>query len=131
MYGVCVTVLRSLPHWSAVCRFLTSRALFAFSGYKLKYVRNITDIDDKIIKRANENGESFVVALVDRMIAEMHQDFGALNILRRTSRVRRHIPGIELTRTLIEGRAYVADNGDVMFDVPTGISDLWALSVGS
>ncbi|MDI5035922.1 23S rRNA (adenine(2030)-N(6))-methyltransferase RlmJ, partial [Salmonella enterica subsp. enterica serovar Montevideo] len=39
-----------------------------FLGYKLKYVRNITDIDDKIIKRANENGESFV-ALVDRMIA--------------------------------------------------------------
>ncbi|MEA7604780.1 hypothetical protein ONJ17_26755, partial [Salmonella enterica subsp. enterica serovar Agona] len=38
-----------------------------FLGYKLKYVRNITDIDDKIIKRANENGESFV-ALVDRMI---------------------------------------------------------------
>jgi cysteinyl-tRNA synthetase len=44
-------------------------------------VRNITDIDDKIIKRANENGESFV-ALVDRMIAEMHKDFDALNILR-------------------------------------------------
>ena len=39
------------------------------------------DIDDKIIKRANENGESFV-ALVDRMIAEMHKDFDALNILR-------------------------------------------------
>jgi cysteinyl-tRNA synthetase len=52
-----------------------------FLGYKLKYVRNITDIDDKIIKRANENGESFV-ALVDRMIAEMHKDFDALNILR-------------------------------------------------
>jgi cysteinyl-tRNA synthetase len=47
-----------------------------FLGYKLKYVRNITDIDDKIIKRANENGESFV-ALVDRMIAEMHKDFDA------------------------------------------------------
>ena len=44
-------------------------------------MRNITDIDDKIIKRANENGESFV-ALVDRMIAEMHKDFDALNILR-------------------------------------------------
>ena len=41
----------------------------------------LPDIDDKIIKRANENGESFV-ALVDRMIAEMHKDFDALNILR-------------------------------------------------
>ncbi len=54
-----------LTSWRAICVFL---------GYKLKYVRNITDIDDKIIKRANENGESFV-ALVDRMIAEMHKDF--------------------------------------------------------
>lgn len=52
---------------------LTSWRYLRFLGYKLKYVRNITDIDDKIIKRANENGESFV-ALVDRMIAEMHKD---------------------------------------------------------
>ena len=46
-----------------------------FLGYKLKYVRNITDIDDKIIKRANENGEKALVALVDRMIAENAQRF--------------------------------------------------------
>ncbi len=55
---------------------LTWLRYLRFLGYKLKYVRNITDIDDKIIKRANENGESFV-ALVDRMIAEMHKDFDA------------------------------------------------------
>ncbi len=93
-----------------------------FLGYKLKYVRNITDIDDKIIKRANENGESFV-ALVDRMIAEMHKDFDALNILRpdMEPRATHHIAEIiELTEQLIaKGHAYVADNGDVMFDVPT------------
>ncbi|MBM0917123.1 cysteine--tRNA ligase, partial [Escherichia coli] len=58
-----------------------------FLGYNLKYVCNITGIDDKIIKRANENGESFV-ALVDRMIAEMPKDFGALNILRPDSEPR-------------------------------------------
>lgn len=85
-------------------------------------MRNITDIDDKIIKRANENGESFV-ALVDRMIAEMHKDFDALNILRPDSepRATHHIHEIiEITQKLIErGHAYVADNGDVMFSVPT------------
>lgn len=106
---------RTFVAFDVVARYLR------FLGYKLKYVRNITDIDDKIIKRANENGESFV-ALVDRMIAEMHQDFDALNILRPDSepRATHHIQEIiELTRTLIEkGHAYVADNGDVMFDVP-------------
>ncbi len=85
-------------------------------------MRNITDIDDKIIKRANENGESFV-ALVDRMIAEMHKDFDSLNILRPDSepRATHHIAEIiEITEQLIaKGHAYVADNGDVMFDVPT------------
>lgn len=85
-------------------------------------MRNITDIDDKIIKRANENGESFV-ALVDRMIAEMHKDFDALNILRPDSepRATHHIHEIiDITQKLIErGHAYVADNGDVMFSVPT------------
>ncbi|MFV8147695.1 cysteine--tRNA ligase, partial [Enterobacter cloacae complex sp.6722787] len=63
------------------------------------------------------------VALVDRMIAEMHKDFDALNILRpdMEPRATHHIAEIiELTEQLIaKGHAYVADNGDVMFDVPT------------
>lgn len=60
-----------------------------FSGYDLTYVRNITDIDDKIINRANENGESFE-ALTERMIAAMHEDEARLNIKNRTwSRVPR------------------------------------------
>ncbi|MGU0016825.1 hypothetical protein ACVXG9_23670 [Escherichia coli] len=75
-------------------------------------MRNVPDIDDKIIKHANENGESFV-ALVDRMIAEMHKDFDALNILRpdMEQRATHHIAEIiELTEQLIaEGHAYVAD----------------------
>jgi len=78
----------------------------------------VPDIDDKIIKRANENGEDFV-ALVDRMVAEMHNDFDALNILRPESepRATQHIPEIiEIVEQLIaRGHAYVAGNGDVMF----------------
>jgi len=83
-------------------------------------VRNITDIDDKIIKRANENGES-VETLTNRMIAEMHADFAALNILPPDlePRATRHIGEIiELVEKLIKREhAYVASNGDVMFSV--------------
>src|SRR5210317_1693475 len=49
-------------------------------GYEVIYIRNITDIDDKIINRANENGESFN-ALTERFIAEMHRDTEALGVL--------------------------------------------------
>ena len=66
---------RMLVVFDVVARYL--RLL----GYKLTYVRNITDIDDKIIKRAHENGEPFE-ALVERMIAAMHEDEGRLNVLR-------------------------------------------------
>jgi cysteinyl-tRNA synthetase len=51
------------------------------SGYDVNYVRNITDIDDKIIKRATENKES-IRALTDRYIAFMHEDADALGVLR-------------------------------------------------
>ncbi len=117
VYDLChIYYGRTFVSFDVVARYLR------FLGYKLKYVRNITDIDDKIIKRANENGESFV-ALVDRMIAEMHKDFDALNILRpdMEPRATHHIAEIiEITEQLIaKGHAYVADNGDVMFDVPT------------
>ncbi len=117
-FTISVTSAMAVP----LSRSTWCHATCASSGYNLKYVRNITDIDDKIIKRANENGESFV-ALVDRMIAEMHKDFDALNILRPDSepRATHHIHEIiDITQKLIErGHAYVADNGDVMFSVPT------------
>lgn len=79
--GITVYDLCHIGHGRTFVSFDVVARYLRFLGYKLKYVRNITDIDDKIIKRANENGESFV-ALVDRMIAEMHNDFDALNILR-------------------------------------------------
>ncbi|MDU7285050.1 MAG: class I tRNA ligase family protein [Escherichia coli] len=77
--GITVYDLCHIGHGRTFVAFDVVARYLRFLGYKLKYVRNITDIDDKIIKRANENGESFV-ALVDRMIAEMHKDFDALNI---------------------------------------------------
>mgnify|MGYP005943595467 CR=1 FL=1 len=120
--GITVYDLCHIGHGRTFVAFDVVSRYLRFLGYKLKYVRNITDIDDKIIKRANENGESFV-ALVDRMIVEMHKDFDALNILRPDSepRATHHIHEIiEITEKLIErGHAYVAENGDVMFSVPT------------
>ena len=68
--GITVYDLCHIGHGRTFVAFDVVSRYLRFLGYNLKYVRNITDIDDKIIKRANENGESFV-ALVDRMIAEM------------------------------------------------------------
>ncbi|OAT33948.1 cysteinyl-tRNA synthetase [Buttiauxella brennerae ATCC 51605] len=116
--GITVYDLCHIGHGRTFVAFDVVARYLRFIGYKLKYVRNITDIDDKIIKRANENGEDFV-ALVDRMVAEMHTDFDALNILRPDSepRATKHIPDIiEIVEQLIaRNHAYVASNGDVMF----------------
>ncbi|MBI3144776.1 MAG: cysteine--tRNA ligase [Pseudogulbenkiania sp.] len=90
------------------------------SGYDLTYVRNITDIDDKIIKRAAENGEP-IQALTARFIDAMNEDFGALGIIRpdHEPRATEHVPGmIALIEKLIaNGRAYAAPNGDVYYAV--------------
>ncbi len=91
-------------------------------GYDLKYVRNITDVDDKIIKRANENGES-INDLTQRMTKAMHEDFDSLNMLRPDIEptVTNHMDEIiEMVERLIaKGHAYVANDGDVLFDVST------------
>ena len=93
---------------------------FKYLGYELTHVRNITDVDDKIIKRANENGES-CEALTLRMTEQMYQDFDDLNIMRPdiAPTVTGHMDEIiSLVATLIAKKhAYVAVNGDVMFDV--------------
>ncbi|MGC8522568.1 MAG: cysteine--tRNA ligase [Steroidobacteraceae bacterium] len=90
------------------------------SGYRLTYVRNITDIDDKIIKRAAENGET-IEALTARFIAAMHEDCAALGIVRPDfePRATEHLPAIiAMVGKLIErGYAYAAPNGDVMYAV--------------
>ena len=89
-------------------------------GYEVTYVRNITDIDDKIIKRALENKED-IQTLTRRFIDAMHEDETAMNVLRPDQEplATEHMPEIEsMIATLIEkGHAYAADNGDVYFSV--------------
>ena len=91
-------------------------------GYDLKYVRNITDVDDKIIKRANENDES-INDLTLRMTKAMHEDFDSLNMLRPDVEptVTNHMDEIiaMVERLITKGHAYVAADGDVLFDVST------------
>lgn len=102
-----------------VCFDLITRYLRA-RGWDVDYVRNITDVDDKIIRRAAENGES-VDELTARMIAAMHEDEAALSVLRpdQEPRATRHIDDIvAMVQTLIDkGYAYAATNGDVYYRV--------------
>lgn len=89
-------------------------------GYQVKYVRNITDIDDKIIQRANDNNES-IQTLTERFIHAMHEDSDALGILPPSvePKATQHIDGmIEMIASLIDkGHAYHAANGDVFYAV--------------
>jgi cysteinyl-tRNA synthetase len=93
---------------------------FRASDYDVTYVRNITDIDDKIIKRANENNES-IGELTQRFIEAMDMDSAQLGIIRPDiePRATTHIDGmIVMIEKLIEkGHAYQADNGDVFYKV--------------
>ena len=90
------------------------------SGYAVTYVRNITDIDDKIIKRAQENGES-IRSLTDRFIAAMHEDADALGVLRpdHEPRATEYVPAMQkLIGSLVEhGLAYKAANEDMCYAV--------------
>ena len=90
------------------------------SGYSLNYVRNITDIDDKIIRRAQENGET-IRQLTDRFIAAMNEDAGALGVLRPDAepRATEYVPQmLDMIGTLEKnGYAYVAESSDVCYSV--------------
>ncbi|TBU86998.1 cysteine--tRNA ligase [Phytopseudomonas dryadis] len=105
---------RVMVAFDVVSRWLRHR------GYDVTYVRNITDIDDKIIRRANDNGEPFE-ALVERMIAAMHEDEARLGVLRpdQEPRATEHIAGMHaMIQTLIDkGYAYAPGNGDVYYRV--------------
>nr|WP_086940214.1 cysteine--tRNA ligase [Thaumasiovibrio occultus] len=118
--GVTIYDLCHIGHGRTFVSFDVVSRYLRYSGYDLTFVRNITDIDDKIIKRANENGET-CDALTERLIGEMHADFDALNLKRpdHEPRATQYIAEIiTLCERLIErGFAYVADNGDVMFEV--------------
>lgn len=105
---------RTFTVFDMVYRWLTA------SGFKVDYARNVTDIDDKIIERANANGES-IAALTERMTAAMHEDFDRLKLLRPTfePRATQHVAGmLDIIKVLEDkGIAYRAPNGDVYYAV--------------
>ncbi|EKO3790953.1 cysteine--tRNA ligase [Vibrio metschnikovii] len=118
--GVTIYDLCHIGHGRTFVSFDVVSRYLRYLGYDLTFVRNITDIDDKIIKRAAENQES-CDSLTERLIQEMYTDFDALNILRpdveprATAYIEEIIALVE--RLIDSGFAYVADNGDVMFEV--------------
>ncbi len=105
---------RTVTAFDVVARYLRAR------GYDLTYVRNITDVDDKIIRRAAENGEDFM-ALTGRMIAAMQEDFQRLGNLPpdHEPKATEFVPGmVEMIEQLIDkGFAYAPGNGDVYYRV--------------
>lgn len=118
--GMTVYDLCHLGHARVLVVFDTVTRYLRHSGYQVHYVRNITDIDDKIIARANENGEDFN-ALTARFIQAMHEDAAELGVLppdEEPKATASMADIISMVETLIEkGHAYAADNGDVYYDV--------------
>ncbi|CUY58115.1 cysteine--tRNA ligase [Serratia marcescens] len=118
--GVTIYDLCHIGHGRTFVAFDVVARYLRYLGYSLNYVRNVTDVDDKIIRRAAENHET-CDQLTERMLAEMHADFDALLIDRpdQEPRATQHIAEIiEITQRLIDrDHAYVASNGDVMFSI--------------
>ncbi|GGB13956.1 cysteine--tRNA ligase [Agarivorans gilvus] len=129
--GVTIYDYCHIGHARTFVAFDTVARYLRWSGYELTFVRNITDVDDKIIKRAAENGES-CEALTERFTAAMHADFDALNMLRPDiePRVTTHMPEIIqiIEKLIANGHAYVADSGDVLFEV-SSFADYGKLSL--
>ena len=118
--GITVYDLCHVGHARANVAFDVVQRWLKASGYQLNFVRNITDIEDKIIRRAVENGET-VRSLTDRMIAEMYRDFDALGIERPTHdpRATDYVPQmLDIVKQLEDkGLAYRAEGGDVNYAV--------------
>jgi cysteinyl-tRNA synthetase len=115
IYDLChIGHARMMMAFDVVQRWLKS------SGYRVTYVRNITDIDDKIIKRAVERGIT-IRALTDEMIAAMHQDIGKLGIEPPTlePRATEYVPQMLSLISQLEskGLAYKSSSGDVNYAV--------------
>ena len=120
---VCGITVYDLSHMGHARTYLSFDVLvryLRYLDYDVKYVRNITDVDDKIIARANENGET-TEALTERTIAMMHEDFAALNLVEPDiePRVTGHMAEIidVIEKLVARGYAYQAGSGDVLFDV--------------
>jgi len=107
---------RVLVVFDIIYRYLSQ----IYGAEHVTYIRNITDIDDKIIQRANENGEEFT-QLTQRFIDAMHEDSAALGVLAPNEEpcaTAHMVQIIEMIQTLIaKGKAYAADNGDVYYAI--------------
>jgi cysteinyl-tRNA synthetase len=118
--GITVYDLCHLGHARMVLSFDVAYRWLLASGYRVTYVRNITDIDDKIIGRAVERGMS-IRALTDEMIHAMHRDFALLGALAPTHepRATEYVPQMLnlIDQLQANGLAYQADGGDVNFSV--------------
>ncbi len=118
--GITVYDLCHLGHARMALAFDTAYRWLLASGYRVTYVRNITDIEDKIITRAVERGIT-IRQLTDEMIAGMHRDFAALGLATPTHepRATEYVPQMLsiISRLEEKGLAYRAEGGDVNFAV--------------
>jgi cysteinyl-tRNA synthetase len=118
--GITVYDLCHMGHARMMLAFDVVQRWLRATGYDVTYVRNITDIDDKIIRRALERGLS-IRALTDEMIRQMHQDLEALGVQRpdHEPRATAFVPQMLslIERLQARGLAYLAGNGDVNFAV--------------
>ena len=114
VYDMChIGHARSIVLFDVIYRYLMSK------GYKVIYVRNFTDVDDKIINRAKQLGEDWK-SLAERFIGEFYIDMDSLGVLRPTfePKATEHIKEIQnLIGKLIEGGHAYEVGGDVMFSV--------------
>jgi cysteinyl-tRNA synthetase len=118
--GITVYDLCHMGHARSSIAFDVARRWLEASGYRVTFVRNITDIDDRIIQRALQNGET-VRSLTDRMIAAMYLDFDALGVARPTHdpRATDYVPQmLDIVRKLeVKQLAYRSGDGDVNYAV--------------
>src|SRR6185437_9102465 len=118
--GVTVYDFCHVGHARCYIAFDLIRRWLRYRGYDVRYVRNITDIDDKIIRRAAERGES-TEALTRTYIAAMREDFAALSIEPpdEEPRATEYLPAIiaMIARLIARGFAYVGAAGDVFYAV--------------
>ena len=118
--GMTVYDFCHLGHARAMVAFDVVQRWLKASGFRVTYVRNVTDIDDKIIRRALENGET-IRALTDRMVTALHEDADALGIERPTlePRATEFVPQMlqMISRLEQRGLAYQSANGDVNYAV--------------
>jgi cysteinyl-tRNA synthetase len=118
--GITVYDYCHVGHARFLVVFDTVRRYLRFRGYDVNYVRNITDIDDKIIRRAAENGEG-IEALTARFIQAMDEDCALIGVEKpdHEPRATQHVPGMLtiIGKLIARDLAYVAGNGDVMYRV--------------